>query len=65
MAGLVYDCDQIVVVDESLQGLREAVRADQNLLPPILEAVKTRATLGEITAVLRESYGVYTENINL
>ncbi len=29
------------------------------LMPPILEAVRARATLGEISDVLREAWGVY------
>jgi len=52
-------------VDKCLQALRDAVKAEHNLLPPMIEAVKSLATLGEITAVLQESYGVYTENISL
>jgi methylmalonyl-CoA mutase N-terminal domain/subunit len=52
-------------VNTSLRALKDAVGAGRNLFPPLIEAVKSRATLGEITAVLRESYGVYTENISL
>jgi len=52
-------------VTKSLQALKNAINRDQNLLPPLIEAVQSRATLGEITAVLKESYGVYTENISL
>jgi len=52
-------------VDHSLKALKDAVKTEQNLLPPMIEAVKSQATLGEITAVLQESYGVYTENISL
>lgn len=51
-------------VDRSLQALKEAVRTGQNLCPFLIEAVKARATLGEITAVLQESYGTHTENIS-
>jgi methylmalonyl-CoA mutase N-terminal domain/subunit len=53
------------LVDQSLQTLKDAIHADQNLLPPLIDAVKSLATLGEITSVFREAYGVYTENISL
>jgi methylmalonyl-CoA mutase N-terminal domain/subunit len=33
-----------------------------NLMPLTIEAVKARATLGEIVARLREVWGVYVEN---
>ena len=32
---------------------------DVNLVPPVLEAVKARATQGEICDVMREVFGVY------
>ncbi len=35
-------------------------RATENLVPPILEAVKLYATQGEICDVLREVFGTYT-----
>ena len=47
-------------VDASLQRLREAARGDDPLMPPILEAVGTYATLGEMCGVLREEWGEYT-----
>jgi len=48
-------------VDEACKALREAAGKDTNLIPPILEAVKAYATLGEIGDVLREIYGEYRE----
>jgi len=42
-----------------LDGLRKAAEKEENLMPPILKAVKTYATLGEICDVLREIYGEY------
>jgi len=39
--------------------LRHAAEHDKNLLPPIINAVKEYATLGEICNVLREIYGEY------
>jgi len=49
----------------SLQKLKEAAQGEKNILPPLIEAVKTLATLGEISSVLEEEYGTYKENINI
>jgi methylmalonyl-CoA mutase N-terminal domain/subunit len=48
-------------VAASLSRLRDAATADgdENLLPPILEAVKAYATVGEMCGVLREVFGDY------
>ncbi|MPZ98154.1 MAG: methylmalonyl-CoA mutase [Dehalococcoidia bacterium] len=46
-------------VDASLARLRDAARGDTNLMEPILEAVRTYATLGEMCGVLREEWGEY------
>jgi methylmalonyl-CoA mutase N-terminal domain/subunit len=46
-------------VNASLARLREASRGDDNLMEPILEAVRTYATLGEMCGVLREEWGEY------
>jgi methylmalonyl-CoA mutase N-terminal domain/subunit len=43
----------------ALDALAQAARGTDNLLPPILAAVKTRATLGEIADVLRNIFGEY------
>jgi methylmalonyl-CoA mutase N-terminal domain/subunit len=47
---------------QKLHSLEEAVKNNQNILPPMIEAVKARATLGEISAVLEKIYGTYREN---
>jgi methylmalonyl-CoA mutase N-terminal domain/subunit len=47
-------------VAEALEGVREAAESGENLVPPILEAVKLYATQGEICDVLREVFGTYT-----
>jgi methylmalonyl-CoA mutase N-terminal domain/subunit len=46
-------------VEEALDALRKAARCDDNLMPPILEAVRVYATLGEICSVLRDEFGEY------
>jgi methylmalonyl-CoA mutase N-terminal domain/subunit len=46
-------------VGDALGRLRESARGSDNLLPPLLVAVKARATLGEIADVFREIFGEY------
>ncbi len=51
------------VVTEKLIALRVAAEGDDNLMPPIIEAVKTYATLGEISDVLRGVFGEYRPSV--
>jgi methylmalonyl-CoA mutase N-terminal domain/subunit len=51
------------LVEKELQALKEAVKAEENLLPFIIRAVKALATLGEISSVLKEAYGTFNESI--
>jgi methylmalonyl-CoA mutase N-terminal domain/subunit len=46
-------------VQQALEGLGEAARGRDNLLPPILNAVRAYATLGEICQVLRTAFSTY------
>ena len=46
-------------VKKSLAEVAEVARAKQNLLPVLIECVKTYATVGEICEALRGVYGVY------
>jgi len=46
-------------VDVALADVVAAARGTQNLLVPMREALKRRATLGEVSDVLREVFGVY------
>jgi methylmalonyl-CoA mutase N-terminal domain/subunit len=48
-------------VEAALAALREAARGTGNLVPPMLEAARAEATLGEICDVLRAEWGEYTE----
>jgi len=48
-------------VKETLDVLKKAARGTDNVVPPILEAVKVYATLGEISDTLREVFGEYRE----
>jgi methylmalonyl-CoA mutase N-terminal domain/subunit len=39
--------------------LRDSARGSANLLPPIREALRAHATLGEVCAAMREVFGSY------
>ena len=45
----------------AMTALRDACMSDKNLVPFVLDAVRAEATLGEISDVFREAYGVYRE----
>ena len=46
-------------VDAALTEVAAAARSTQNLLVPMREALRRMATLGEVSDVLREEFGVY------
>ena len=46
-------------VSRKLRALEAAARDDVNLMPPLIEAVKSYATLGEMMGVFREVFGEY------
>ena len=46
-------------VAHALGALRAAAEGRDNLFPPILESVRLRATIGEITTALRQVFGEY------
>jgi methylmalonyl-CoA mutase, N-terminal domain len=48
-------------VERALGRLRDAARGAENLMPPIIEAVRAYATLGEMAGVLREVWGEHKE----
>jgi methylmalonyl-CoA mutase, N-terminal domain len=45
--------------------MRESARGSDSLMPPIIEAVKAYASLGEICGVLREEFGTFQEPTGL
>jgi len=49
----------------ALAALETAARGSENLMPHILAAVKTYATLGEIANVFRDVFGVHRETVVL
>jgi methylmalonyl-CoA mutase N-terminal domain/subunit len=48
-------------VRKALAALKTAAQGTNNVVPPILEAVKAYATVGEISDTLREVFGEYRE----
>jgi methylmalonyl-CoA mutase N-terminal domain/subunit len=46
-------------VDAALKEVEETARGTDNLLPPMKEALRVRATLGEVSDVLRAVFGEY------
>lgn len=48
-------------VEELLGEIKRVAEGDENIIPPIIEAVKAYATLGEICDVLRDVFGEYKE----
>jgi methylmalonyl-CoA mutase N-terminal domain/subunit len=49
-------------VTATLAAVERTAREGANLVPPVIEAVKAYATLGEISDVLRKVFGVYRED---
>ena len=49
-------------VDKALAELKEACNGEENLMPYLIAAVKTYATLGEICGVMREVFGEYKQD---
>ena len=48
-------------VTSALGALRQACKDRKNVMPPLIEAVKTYATVGEISDVMREVFATYAE----
>ncbi len=48
-------------VTSALGALRQACADGKNVMPPLVEAVKTYATVGEISDVMREVFATYEE----
>jgi len=49
-------------VERALAAVEEAARGSTNLLPPMKEALRARATLGEVSDALRRVFGEYRPN---
>lgn len=62
LARLRAERDQ-AAVDEGLRELATAARNDANLMPPMLDAVRAYATVGEIRSTLEQVYGRFKEPV--
>jgi methylmalonyl-CoA mutase N-terminal domain/subunit len=49
-------------VESALTDLKRAAATEENLMPPIIEAARARATEGEMIAAMQEVFGTYTES---
>jgi methylmalonyl-CoA mutase N-terminal domain/subunit len=49
------------VVRSALEAMVEVAHGSDNLIPPMLDAVRAEATLGEICDALRDKWGIYME----
>jgi methylmalonyl-CoA mutase N-terminal domain/subunit len=52
-------------VQAALQQLEVVAKGTDNLMPPIMDAVRAYATLGEIADVFRGVFGKHTETVVL
>jgi len=52
-------------VEERLAALEEAIAADENTVPYVIDAVKAYATMGEIMGVFEAQHGSYTETVGV
>ena len=47
--------------DAAMEALRAAIRAEENLMEPVLDAVRAYATVGEMVELMKEEYGTWRE----
>ena len=45
----------------AMKALRQSIRDEQNLMEPVLDAVRSYATVGEIVELMRDEYGTWRE----
>ncbi|MCL4147799.1 UNVERIFIED_CONTAM: hypothetical protein GTU68_027780 [Idotea baltica] len=49
------------VVEKQLANLRAACNSSTNLMPPLIDAVDSGVTVGEVSDIFRECFGIYTD----
>lgn len=54
-----------VAWEAAIRRLEDAARGTDNLMPPLIEAVKAYATVGEVADRLRATWGVHRELITV
>jgi methylmalonyl-CoA mutase N-terminal domain/subunit len=50
-------------VADALANVATVARSSQNLMPAIMSAVRSYATVGEISGALRKEFGEYKESV--
>jgi methylmalonyl-CoA mutase, N-terminal domain len=53
------------VVEQTLNALRRACENNENVMPFLVDAAKAYVTLGEMTDVMRQVFGIYQEPIHI
>jgi methylmalonyl-CoA mutase N-terminal domain/subunit len=53
------------LVEQGMGILKKALETGENLMPGMIEAVRAGATLGEVSGVLQDAFGTYTENVTI
>jgi methylmalonyl-CoA mutase N-terminal domain/subunit len=61
----VIESRDSTAVHSALDQIREVSSAGGNVMPVMIDAVRSYATLGEITQVLKEVYGTFREPVSL
>ena len=62
LAAIKADRDE-AAVEDALDGVADAAAGDDNVLPPVIKAVKAYATVQEICDVFREEFGEYQPGV--
>jgi len=52
-------------VEAALAALREAASGEENVMPYIVDAVKAKATVGEVCNVMRDVFGEYEQGVSV
>jgi methylmalonyl-CoA mutase N-terminal domain/subunit len=47
--------------ESAMEGLRAAIRAEENLMEPVLDCVRAYATVGEMVQLMKDEYGTWRE----
>jgi methylmalonyl-CoA mutase N-terminal domain/subunit len=50
-------------VKDTLERVRQAAKAGENVMPSIMDAVEAYASVGEVCGVLKEVFGTYREPV--
>jgi methylmalonyl-CoA mutase N-terminal domain/subunit len=45
----------------ALEAVRRAAAGDENLMPPVLEAIRKEVTIGEVAEVFRTTWGEHRD----